>query len=255
MTPQTGFSAVHVEPSFDSALTNEIVIGLIALSTDTLTERELRKIVPNGGINFSATRIKHHEPATIETMRRHAYEIANAGELFHPRNNVNVFAYACTSGSAIISQEKLEKELHRTRPGSSLTTPMTGALRAFDKLGVKRVAMLTPYTDNIAAVIAECINNSDVSVCSSASFHLKDEYEIAAISPQSIIEAACSADIKEAEALFIPCTGLRTIGIIDDLEARLGKPVITAHQAMFWDALRLAGYNEPIVGHGRLLTL
>ncbi|RWA79581.1 MAG: hypothetical protein E5W38_01625 [Mesorhizobium sp.] len=253
MDAQTGFPPSMSR--FHAAMTSEIVIGLITLSTDTLTELELRRMLPDHNINFSATRIKHHEPGTIENLRRHVYEIAKAGELFDPPGAVNVFAYACTSGSAIISQEKLEEELHRTLPGSLLTSPMTGALRAFAELGVKRISMLSPYSDHVAAVVIECLNNSDIFVSSSASFHAENDCELMAISPQSIFEAGCSIDGAEADALFIPCTGLRTSSIIDRLEVHLGKPVITAHQAMLWDALRLAGYDKPIVGHGRLLTL
>ncbi|UCI31791.1 hypothetical protein [Mesorhizobium sp. B4-1-4] len=251
----TGISVTHVEPSFDEAMQKQVIIGLITLSTDTLTELELRRMLPDDSVSFSATRIKNHNPVTVENLRAHATEIADAGELFDPPGAVRVFAYGCTSGSAIISQAKLEEELHSTVPGSQLTSPMTGAFRAFGKLGVGRVSMLTPYPDDVNALMIECLNNSGIVVSNCGSFHIENDYEIANISPESIFEAACLIDTTQAEALFIPCTGLRTAGIIGQLEVRLGKPVITAHQAMLWDALRLAGYRHPIGGHGKLLTI
>lgn len=255
MDAQTQISVGHIEPSFDDAMQQQVVIGLITLSTDTLTELELRRMLPNDSVSFSATRIKTHNPVTVENLRGHVSEIAKAGELFDPPGAVKVFAYGCTSGSAIISQGKLEEELHRTLPGSHLTSPMTGALRAFGRLDVKRVSMLTPYPDDVNAVMIESLHNAGVAVCNSASFHIENDYDIANISPDSIFEAGCFVDTKQAQAVFIPCTGLRTADIIDRLEQRLGKPVITAHQAMLWDALRLAGFREPISGHGKLLTI
>ncbi|MER8504929.1 hypothetical protein [Mesorhizobium sp. M1142] len=254
MPSQTAFYATHVEPSYP-AVTSETVIGLITPSNDILTELELRRMLHDDSISFSAARMKHHEPSTVENLYRHVDEIAKAGELFDPPGVVKVFAYACTSGSAIISQKKLEEELQSTRPGASLTSPMTGALRAFDRLGVKRIAMLTPYIDQVGAVVTGALSRSGISVCASASFHCKSDSDIAGLSPESIFEASCSFNSSEAEALFIPCTLLRTSSIIDRLEARLGKPVITANQAMLWDALRLAQYGKPIVGHGQLLML
>ncbi|AYG64104.1 maleate cis-trans isomerase family protein [Rhizobium jaguaris] len=254
MPTQTAVSTPHAEQSH-AAVASELTIGLIVLSTDTLTELELRRMLPDDNVNFSATRIKNQEPGTIETLRAHVHEIAKAGNLYDPPGAVNVFAYACTSGSVIISQEKLESELHRSLPRSHLTSPMTGALRAFRRLGVKRVSMLSPYGDDVVSLMTQCLNEWDVAVLSSASFHSKTDEEIIAISPQSILDAACSIDQNESEAIFIPCTALRTSSIIQMVEARLGKPVVTAHQAMLWDALRIAGYEKPIAGYGRLLTL
>lgn len=257
MSRKYPYSARHVEPSCPAAK-GEVIIGLLVPSTDNLTELELRRMLMDDSVSFSAARIKHHEPSSpesaAENLQSHVYEIAQAGDLFDPPGAVSVFAYACTSGSAIISQNKLEKELHRTRPGSSLTSPMTGALRAFERLGAKRVALLTPYIDEEGVFVSDCIENSGIAVCASVSFKLLSDSAVAAISPNSIFEAACSIDMSTADALFIPCTLLRTSSIIDRLEARLGKPVVTAHQAMLWDSLRLAQYERPILGHGTLLA-
>lgn len=257
MPSQNTFSTIHVKPSHP-AVQAEPVIGLIVCSNDYITELELRRMLNNERIALSATRLKHEEPSSpemaIESLYNHIYEIAKAGEMFDPPGATKVFAYSCTSGSAVISQEKLEEKLHQARPGSSLTSPMTGALRAFDKLGVKRVAMLTPYIDEEVAVVANCIESAGFEVCASASFNLISEAGIASVSPESIFEAAHVFDMSEADALFISCTLLRTSTVIDRLEASFGKPVITAHQAMLWDSLRLAGYEKSVVGYGRLLT-
>ncbi|MGJ3259423.1 MAG: hypothetical protein ACFE0S_07455 [Rhodospirillales bacterium] len=50
------------------------------------------------------------------------------------------------------------------------------------------------------------------------------------------------------------CGGaLRSVDIIDALEAKTGKPVITSNQALAWDAMRLAGNADRVEGFGRLL--
>ncbi|MCW1410681.1 Asp/Glu racemase [Rhizobium sp. 1AS11] len=245
----------HVKAELDGGMSEQIVIGLIALSTDVVTEYELRKMLPPDGVSVSATRIKTHNPITIENLRGHAHEIANAAELFVPRESVDVFAYGCTSGSALISQETLEAELHRTVPGAKLTSPMTGAYKAFSQLGVQRISMLTPYPDEVTQAMVACLCEAGISVVSCASFHIENDYEIINVTPESIIAAGEAINSADVEALFIPCTGLRTSTIIDPLEARIGKPVITAHQAMLWDALRLTGYKRPLPGRGKLFTL
>ncbi|MCA1371809.1 hypothetical protein I6F15_31705 [Bradyrhizobium sp. BRP14] len=245
----------HVEAELDSGMSEQVVIGLIALSTDVVTEYELRKMLPSDGVSISSTRIETQNPITIENLRGHAHEIAEAAELFVPRESVNVFAYGCTSGSALISQATLESQLHRTAPGAKLTSPMTGAYKAFSQLGISRIAMLTPYPDEVTAAMVDCLREAGISVVSCASFHIENDYEIINVSPESIIAAGEAINSADIDALFIPCTGLRTSTIIEPLEVRIGKPVITAHQAMLWDALRLAGYKQPLTGLGKLLTL
>ncbi|MFA1676030.1 hypothetical protein ACDY97_25580 [Rhizobium mongolense] len=245
----------HMEAQLDGGMSEQIVIGLIALSTDVVTEYELRKMLPSDGVSISATRIKTQNPLTIENLRGHAHEIAEAADLFIPRESVNVFAYGCTSGSALISQNVLEAELHRTVPGAKLTSPMTGAYKAFTQLGITKISMLTPYPDEVTEAMIDCLAQAGITVVSCGSFHIENDYEIINVTPESIIAAGEAINSADVEALFIPCTGLRTSTVIDSLEARIGKPVITAHQAMLWDALRLAGYPQPLSGFGKLFTV
>ena len=63
------------------------------------------------------------------------------------------------------------------------------------------------------------------------------------------------ADTPQAEALFISCTGLRTIDILQQLEQHLGKPVVSANQATMWHALRITGVDARMEGLGQLYEL
>ena len=67
--------------------------------------------------------------------------------------------------------------------------------------------------------------------------------------------AALTLDRAGADAIFISCTGLRAVDAVEPLEAETGMPVVTSNQAMAWHALRLAGYDAPVEGFGRLLRL
>jgi Arylmalonate decarboxylase len=81
---------------------------------------------------------------------------------------------------------------------------------------------------------------------------LDTDLKIGRVSLEDVYHLARQADRPDAEAIFISCTGLRTIGILDRLEHDLGKPVVSANQASFWDCLRLAGVPDRIAGYGQL---
>ena len=58
---------------------------------------------------------------------------------------------------------------------------------------------------------------------------------------------------SRSNGLVAACLNFRSHPIIDALEARIGKPVVTSTQAVLWRLLRLAGVSAPISGFGRLL--
>ena len=59
--------------------------------------------------------------------------------------------------------------------------------------------------------------------------------------------------MKNADALFISCTALPVLSILDELEKKLNKPVLSSNQALIWDTIRSIGYKSPIKGYGKLL--
>jgi hypothetical protein len=69
----------------------------------------------------------------------------------------------------------------------------------------------------------------------------------------SVLDLALSAWDPRSDGIAVACLNFRSHPIIDALEARIGKPVVTSTQAVLWHLLRLAGVNTPIHGFGRLL--
>src|SRR6202045_1737361 len=57
----------------------------------------------------------------------------------------------------------------------------------------------------------------------------------------------------DADSIFFSAPHLPAAGVIEQLERELGINVMTAQQAIVWDALRRCGVNDPIPGFGRLL--
>ena len=122
-------------------------------------------------------------------------------------------------------------------------------------MGVTRIAVLTPYIDEVNAMIARHIEDHGLEIAGFTSFHMADDVQMAGLPPEAIYQAALEADRPGAEALFISCTAIRACDVVERLERTLGKPVVTSIQAMFWRSLEYAGYSGPVAGYGRLLRL
>ena len=59
-------------------------------------------------------------------------------------------------------------------------------------------------------------------------------------------------DIKDADALFISCTALPAMSIIEKLEKKINKFVLSSNQALIWDTLVNIGKNKSVKGFGKL---
>ena len=78
------------------------------------------------------------------------------------------------------------------------------------------------------------------------------EIDIGKVDPEYLFEVLSQMDMKEADALFVSCTALPVLQIIDRLEKKLNKPVLSSNQALIWDTLENIGKNVSINGFGKL---
>lgn len=230
-------------------------IGLIALASDYVTERDFINMRPSDDVTIYTNRVRNVNPCTVENLRTMAPRLAESAALILPEGRLDVMAYSCTSGTVVIGFEAVRASLQSTRPGVPCTTPISASLAAFERLGVRRVAVLTPYVDEVNAAVARYLQDRGIAVAKFTSFGIADDNQMAGLPPEVIHQAALQADASQAEALFISCTAIRAVDVVGRIEADIGKPVVAANQAMFWQALRYAGCNTPMVGFGRLLRL
>jgi maleate isomerase len=134
------------------------------------------------------------------------------------------------------------------------TTPITAAVKACKVLGLKRIAVLTPYVDEVNEPIRQFLEKSGVAVGAFGSFHLLTEPEIASVPVSAIVEAGKALDAPGIDGVFVSCTGMRGHAALDALERATGKPCLSSNQAQLWDALSLIGHGHPIQGFGGMLA-
>lgn len=229
-------------------------IGLIVPSTNTVNEPEFYFMAPRG-VSIHTARIKLLGKATTESYlamgaetERAASELATA--------EVDVIAWGCTSGSVIIPRQQLETSIV-AQAGVPAVTTIGSVLSALQALGVKTISLGTPYVDFVNEQEVRLLEESGFKVAAWYGLHLGETQEerrgIGRVPPESLFRLVQYVDRPEAEAIFLSCTNLATIEMIDDLEAAVGKPVITSNQATFWHALRTAGLKDRLEGFGRLL--
>lgn len=135
--------------------------------------------------------------------------------------------------------------------GATALTAARAISTALRHLGVKKLALGTPYPDVINALGRAYWEAAGFEIVGHR--RLEGVTNIYAESAERAYQLAREADTSGAEAVLLSGTGLPTVDVLERLEHDLGKPVISSMQASFWQALRLAGVRDPIQGFGRLL--
>ncbi|MCY3770044.1 MAG: aspartate/glutamate racemase family protein [Gammaproteobacteria bacterium] len=228
-------------------------IGLIALSNDLATERDFSRMGRGEEIAVFVSRVPNAETCSVANLRAMEPELTHAASLLIPGSRLDAVAYSCTSGTVVLGYDTVAQRIRDARPGIPVTTPITASLAALYRLGAGNIAVLTPYTDEVNAPVAKYIKASGLDIAAFTSFQFASNDTMARTPPRAIYQAALEADRPEADALFISCTAIRAADVVDSIEQAVGKPVVTANQALFWQALRFAGCEWPIEGFGRLL--
>jgi len=136
--------------------------------------------------------------------------------------------------------------------GSPALTAAQAILAALEHLGVKRLALATPYPESISAMGRAYWEAAGLTVVGYA--RLSGVTNIYDESEERAYRLARQADVPDADAVLLSGTGLPTIGVLELLERDLGKPVVSSNQELLWRALRMTGVREPVPGFGRLLT-
>lgn len=238
---------------FDSGRNNRANLGFILLSTDLACEIDTFRMAPKG-VGVSFTRLHTDDYTTNETLAKHIDQMADAASRIQPEIKPDVISYCCTSGSIVIGEDKVCAEIKRGAPYATAMTLVSGVVAALNQLQAKKIVIGTPYLDEINIVEKNFFENKGFDVLDIQGLNLGNGIEFGKITPDYIKDFALSIDQKEAEVIFLSCSGIRSLDIIEEVEAKTGKPVITSNQAQMWYALRTAGVNDKLSGFGRIFN-
>lgn len=228
-------------------------IGMIVLANDVTVEYEVSRIVGLDGVATYTNRIVMDPVVTAETLAAMESRITPAVELLLPGEDLDVIAYCCTSGTTTIGKEKVFERIRTARPGVACTTPIVAGVAGAQALGLRRLALLTPYEERVTLGMRDFLLGEGLEVPVVATFNNRLDAEVARISEESLMAAILDAGRTDVDGVFVSCTSLHVTGVIEECEEALGKPVMSSNQALAWHCLRLAGVEDVVAGYGRLL--
>ncbi len=230
-------------------------IGLIALATDFMIERDFIKIIRDKDIDFFVNRIECYNPLTKENLIRMSEKVTEVTNNILPNEEIDCIVYGCTSGTIAAGYESIEKKVKAAKPKAKLTTPSSAAIKALKKLKVKKIAIFTPYSKKLNDEVVHYFVKEGFNVTSNSYLDIQADYDIGKVEQEFLFDVLSKIEMNDAEALFISCTALPVLDIIDRLERELNKTVLSSNQTLIWDSLESIGKNKNVVGFGNLFNI
>ncbi len=163
-------------------------------------------------------------------------------------------------GPVFVSQGKGSDEALcsqiRKATSLSVTTEFLAASKACEFLGIRRLAIISPYREALNALIQLYFQEKGFQVPLVRGLGIERNIEIGRLPEDASYRLALAAfqEGPDVDGFFLTCSRWRTASAIEKLEKETGKSIVTSVQGTLWSALQALGINDPISGYGRLLS-
>lgn len=236
--------------TFDAARPKQL--GLIVLQSDETLERDMRWLLPDD-VELLVSRVESGEVLSHDMIAGMEARLTASAALLPRGAQIAAVGYGCTSASAQIGSARVAERVQAGVDTSHVTNPAAALVAACKALGVARIGVVNPYVAPISDRLCRMVEAEGIDVAAVGSFNEAVEANVVRIAPASLQEAAVAvAQHAGCDAVFLSCTNLRTLGIIEPLEKTLGVPVLSSNQVLAWHMLRLAGISGRADAPGRV---
>lgn len=227
-------------------------IGLLVLQSDESIEADMRRIMPPT-VELFVSRVPSATTVSSESLRSMEAVLTQAASLFPQSARFQVVGYGCTSATAHIGAGRIAELVQAGTHTAAVTEPVSALVAACRVLNVKRLGLISPYVASVSDQLRAALDEKGITVTAFESFKEAEESKVVRIAPDSIAQAAIEmAQSADCDAVFLSCTNLRTLDIIDTVEQATGLPVLSSNQVLAWHLLGHTECKAPLFAPGQL---
>ena len=122
------------------------------------------------------------------------------------------------------------------------------------KKNINKISIVTPYIKSVNDDVVNFFKNNNFEVTSNTYFDIQSDVDIGRVDQDQLFKILSNINHKDAEALFVSCTSLPVLNIIERLEKKLNITVLSSNQALIWETLENINRNNSIKGYGSLFS-
>ena len=227
-------------------------LGMLTPSSNTVLEPVTTRMLaglPNVTVHFSRFKVTEIALSDQALGQFDHSEILRAAELL-AQAKVDVIAWNGTSASWLgFERDELLCERIRSATGIPACTSVLAFREIFDRTGVRRVGLVSPYRDDVQAKIVANWTRSGYRCTAERHVGLQDNFSFAEVDESTIARLVREVAKEGCDAVAIVCTNMRGAAVTDALETELGLPIYDSVAITLWKSLLVAGIDPGLV-HG-----
>jgi len=221
-------------------------LGMLTPSSNTVLEPVTTAMLaglPNVSAHFSRFRVTEIALSGAALGQFDDTEILRAAELL-AHAKVDAIAWNGTSASWLgFDRDERLCERIRGATGIPACTSVLAFREIFERTGVARVGLVTPYVKAVQRRIAENWAASGFGISAERHLGLQDNFSFAEVPEETVAEMARAVAREGCDAVAIVCTNLRGATLVPELETEIGLPVYDSIATTVWKGLQISGEN------------
>ena len=229
-------------------------IGLISLASDFRIEKDFNNIIYGKDIDLYCNRIHCYNPLTNDKLKKMADDIPKVTEDILPGQELDCVAYGCTSGTIAAGYSSIFEKVNSAKPNTKVTTPITSTINALKALKINKISVFTPYTDEINQLVINYFKKENIEISELSYFDIASDLDIGKVDPEYLFDVLSKINLINSDVLFVSCTALPVLSIIENLEKKIDKIILSSNQTLIWDSLKQIDFKNKIVGYGELFN-
>jgi len=215
----------------NTATPRPLNVGLMVPANNTTMETELLGWLPAGARCHTLKIPRGPGLLTQETLPAYKQAAIDLSAQFGP-GGIDVLAYGCTAAGFILGPEgdhDIAQQLQR-RTGAPVVTTARAMMRALGALGARRISLLTPYAQEVNDRLRAFLGSEGIEVIHFFSFEAPDTAALGRISEAQVEAQARELCKSDVDALFIACSQLPTLKVVQRLNREGRLPVLSSIQ-------------------------
>jgi maleate cis-trans isomerase len=216
-------------------------VGLMVPANNTTMQVELPKWLPDGSTVTTVKIPRGTGMLTREAIPAYRDSAIALARQHFGSGGYDLVAYGCTAAgflSGPAGDAELSDKLTEAT-GLPVVTVARSMVRALQHENAKRVAVVTPYQDEVNAQLKAFLDHGGIGVVRLDTLRAPDVNALGRITASEVRELALKTMGPDCDALFIGCTQLPTHAILPGLQAEFGRPAWSSISATAWEAGRL----------------
>ncbi len=215
-------------------------LGVATPQANPTVEPEIRALVP-ASIGVYATRLVHPAPRVEDRLDHYIRHMAEAVRSFGSMG-IQAFGFGCT-GSSYLAGRELEDRLTAQAAGEARIPVITAAQAirlALETLGVRRIALVSPYPEALAEAGYRYWDDAGIRVVAKrrVDLDLIDTHRIYELTSDDALEALRRVNSTDAEAIVASGTGMPTLRALRALRGEASLPVLSSNLCLGWALVR-----------------